>query len=111
MQSVDSLIRLLGLLSPLAVRLVQIRGFARSEPERPAHEVGEPLLLAVVAQRSGQSPLTMTISSDLGRRSHAWVASLSRSHDGPPGWFAIWKGWLSLQTFLEGVHFAFHLRL
>ena len=68
LQSVAGLIRLLGLLSPLAVRLLQIRGFARSEPERPAHEVVEPLMLAVVAQRSGQSPLTMTIGSDLGRR-------------------------------------------
>jgi Transposase DDE domain len=71
---VAGLIRLLGLLSPLAVRLVQIRGSAREEPERPAHEVIEPLMLAVVAQRSGQSPLTMTVGSDLGRRSHAWVA-------------------------------------
>ncbi len=107
---VDGLIRLLGLLSPLAVRLVQIRGYARSEPERPAHEVIEPLLLAVVARRSGQSPLIMTVGSDLGWRSHAWVASLSRSHDGPPGWRTMWKGWLSQATFLEGVHFAFHLR-
>ena len=100
---VDGLIRLLGLLSPLAVRLVQIRGYARSEPERPAHEVIEPLLLAVVARRSGQSPLIMTVGSDLGWRSHAWVASLSRSHDGPPGWRTMWKGWLSQATFLEGV--------
>src|SRR5436309_1024440 len=49
LQTVDGLIRLLGLLSPLAVRLVQIRGYARSQPERPAHEVIEPLLHAVVA--------------------------------------------------------------
>jgi Transposase DDE domain len=74
LQTVDGLIRLLGLLSPLAVRLLQIRGYARSEPERPAHEVIEPLMLAVVAQRSGHSPATMTIGSDLGRKSHAWVA-------------------------------------
>ncbi len=94
-QSVDGLIRLLGLLSPLAVRLLQIRGDARSQPERPAHEVIEPLMLAVVARRSGHSPATLTIGSDLGRKSHAWVASLSRSHDGPPGWRTIWKGWLS----------------
>src|SRR6266849_7823522 len=33
---VDGLIRLLGLLSRLAVRLVQIRGSARQEPEGPA---------------------------------------------------------------------------
>src|SRR6266487_6459492 len=101
LQSVDGLIRLLGLLSPLAVRLVQIRGFARSEPERPAREVVEPLMLAVVAQRSGQSPLTMTIGSfwtEVARLG----GYLARSHDGPPGWRTIWKGWLSLQTLASG---------
>jgi hypothetical protein len=110
LQTVDGLMRLLGLLSPLAVRLLQIRGYARCEPERPAHEVIEPLMLAVVAQRSGHSPATMTIGSfwtEVARLG----GYLARSHDGPPGWRTIWKGWLSLQTFLEGVHFAFHLRL
>jgi hypothetical protein len=110
LQSVDGLMRLLGLLSPLAVRLLQIRGFARSEPERPAHEVVEPLMLAVVAQRSGHSPASMTVGTfwtEVARLG----GYLARSHDGPPGWRTIWKGWLSLQTFLEGVHFAFHLRL
>jgi hypothetical protein len=110
LQTVAGLIRLLGLLSPLAVRLLQIRGYARSEPERPAHQVMEPLMLAVVAQRSGHSPATMTIGSfwtEVARLG----GYLARSHDGPPGWRTIWKGWLSLQTFLEGVHFAFHLRL
>lgn len=110
LQTVDGLIRLLGLLSPLAVRLVQIRGYARSQPERPAQEVIEPLRLSVVAQRSGQAPATMTIGSfwmEVARLG----GYLARSHDGPPGWRTIWKGWLSLQTFLEGVHFAFHLRL
>jgi hypothetical protein len=110
LQSVDGLIRLLGLLSPLAVRLVQIRGYARSEPGRPAHEVIEPLLLAVLAERSGQAPATITVGSfwmEVARLG----GYLARSHDGPPGWRTIWKGWLSLQTLLEGVHLAFHLRL
>ncbi len=31
-------------------------------------------MLAVLAQRTGQSPATMTIGTDLGRKSHAWVA-------------------------------------
>jgi hypothetical protein len=70
-------------LSPLAVRLVQVRALAREDPERPAHEVIEPLMLAVLAQRTGHSPLTMTVGTDLGRKWHAWVASLPRSHDGP----------------------------
>jgi hypothetical protein len=110
LQTVDGLTRLLGLLSPLAVRLLQIRALARSCPERPAKEVIEPLMLTVVAQRSGQEPLTMTVGSfwtEVARMG----GYLARSHDGPPGWRTLWKGWLSLQTFLDGVHFAFHLRL
>jgi hypothetical protein len=110
LQTVDGLIRLLGLLSPLAVRLLQVRALAREEPERPAHEVIEPLMLAVLAQRCGASPATMTVGTfwtEVARLG----GYLARSHDGPPGWRTIWKGWLSLQTFLEGVHFAVHLRL
>jgi hypothetical protein len=36
---------------------------------------------------------------------------LARRCDGPPGWRSIWKGWLSLQALLEGVHLAPHLLL
>lgn len=110
LQSVDGLMRLLGLLSPLAVRLMQVRERARQEPERPAAEVIEPLMLAVLAERAGQSPESMTLGTfwtEVARLG----GYLARSHDGPPGWRTIWKGWLELQTLLEGVHLAFHLRL
>ena len=109
-QRVDGLMRLLGLLSPLAVRLLQIRAAARAEPERLAQEVIEPLLLAVVAQRSGHAPATMTLGTfwtEVARLG----GYLARTHDGPPGWRTIWKGWLALQPFLEGVHFALQLHL
>lgn len=110
LQTVDGLMRLLGLLSPLAVRLLQVRACAREEPERPASEVIEPLMLAVLAERSGHAPATMTVGT-------FWIevarmgGYLARRHDGPPGWRTIWKGWLSLQTLVEGAHLALHLRL
>jgi len=110
LQTVDGLMRLLGLLSPLAVRLLQVRALAREDPDRPAHEVIEPLMLAVLAQRSGHAPATMTIGTfwtEVARLG----GYLARSHDGPPGWRTIWKGWLLLQTLLEGAHLALHLRL
>jgi hypothetical protein len=91
--------------------LVQIRGYARSEPKRPAHEVIEPLLLAELAERSGRAPVTMTFGSDLGWKSHAWVAIWRVPRMVPPFWRTIWKGWLCLQTLHEGVHLAVHLRL
>ncbi len=98
------------LLSPLAVRLWQLRAAARQDPERPACSVIDPLTLAVLAQRSGKSSATMTVGTfwtEVARLG----GYLARSHDGPPGWRTIWKGWLSLQSLLEGVHLAFHLRL
>jgi hypothetical protein len=49
------LIRLLGLLSPWAVRLLLLRDLARREPERPAHEVLDADLLAVVAAQTDQA--------------------------------------------------------
>src|SRR5256714_3530536 len=110
LQTVDGLMRLLGLLSAMAVRLLQVRALAREEPERLASEVIEPLMLAVLAQRSGHAPASMTVGTfwtEVARLG----GYLARSHDGPPGWRTIWKGWLSLQTLLEGVHLAFHLRL
>src|SRR6266566_275726 len=67
-------------------------------------------LIRLLAQRCGQSPATMTVGTfwtEVARLG----GYLARSHDGPPGWRTIWKGWLSLQTLLEGVHLAFHLRL
>lgn len=103
LQTVDGLIRLLGLLSPLAVRLLQVRELARQTPERPAQEVIEPLMLANLAQRSGQPLAGMTVGifwTEVARLG----GYLARSHDGPPGWQTIWKSWLDLQTLLEGAH-------
>jgi len=92
------------------VRLLQVRACAREDPQRPASEVIEPLMLAVLAEHAGRSPLSMTVGT-------FWIevarmgGYLARSHDGPPGWRTIWKGWLSLQTLLEGAHLILHLRL
>lgn len=109
-QSAERLTRLLGLLSPMAVRLLQLRALSRQEPERPAAEVIEADLLAVVAACSGQDASRMTLKTfwtEIARLG----GFLARRSDGSPGWKTLWKGWLYVQTLLEGVHLAFHLRL
>ncbi|SRR6266568_8984102 len=63
--------------------------FCRSVPapvptqSAPANALIEPLMLAVLAERTAQSPLSITVGTDLGRKWHAWVARLPLSHDGP----------------------------
>lgn len=109
-QSADRLMRLLGLLSPVAVRLLHLRDLGRREPERPASDVLEADVLAVVAAQTGQTPAEMTVGAFW--KSVAQMGGyLARQGDGLPGWKTLWKGWLRVQTLLEGVHLAFHLRL
>jgi hypothetical protein len=107
-QSAARLIRLLGLLSPLAVRLLQLRDLARREPERPARQVLDRDLLAIVAAQAGQEPASMTTEA-FWKTVAQMGGYLARRGDGPPGWKTLWKGWLRVQTLLEGVHLAFHL--
>ncbi len=109
-QSAERLIRLLGLLSPLAVRLLQLRNLARRDPERPAHEVLDADLLAIVAAQADQAPALMTTGA-FWKAVAQMGGYLARQGDGPPGWKTLWKGWLRVQTLLEGVHLASHLRL
>jgi Transposase DDE domain. len=47
-QSVERLFRLLGLFSPIAVRLLQLRALSRQTPDLPAHTLIEKQTLAVV---------------------------------------------------------------
>jgi hypothetical protein len=85
-QSSERLIRLLGLLSPLAVRLLQLRVLSRQAPECPAQSVIEPETLTVLAAHVGLSPSTMTVGTDLGQRLRAWEATWLDEVMGPPFW-------------------------
>ena len=104
-ESYDGLRRLLGLLAPLAVRLLQLRTLARQQPERAATEVVPREVVQLVALKTGGTAAGMTVEQCLKR-----IAQLGgyqgRRSDGPPGWKTLWHGWLKIQTLLEGVHLA-----
>ncbi len=104
-QSYAGLRRLLGLLSPTAVRLVQLRTLARQQPERAAQEVLPTEVVQVVALKTGGEAASMTVEQCVKR-----IAQLGgyqgRRSDGPPGWKTLWHGWLKIQTLLEGVRLA-----
>jgi Transposase DNA-binding/Transposase DDE domain len=110
LQSYEALRRLLGLLAPTAVRLLQLRAVARETPERLAGEFLPTDLVQVVALLAKVPAAALTAQQ-------CWYAIarrggyLRRRSSGPPGWKTLWKGWFYVQTLLEGVHLATRLSL
>jgi len=110
LQSYEGLRRLLGMLAPLAVRLLQVRAASRQDPTQPATQVLPPEVLQVLASLAKVAAAGLTAQQ-------AWhtIARcggyLGRTGDGPPGWKTLWKGWLHIQTLLDGIHLAARLPL
>ncbi len=107
-QDYEGLRTLLGLLSPLAVRLMQLRAAARQTPERPVQQVLPTEVVQVVAHLAKLPTETMS-TQQCWHTIARYGGYLGRKSDGPPGWKTLWRGWLYVQTLLEGVHLASHL--
>ncbi len=102
--------RLLGVLAPIAVYLLQLRDLARAHPERLAHDVLSPDTARLVAHLAHAPVATLTLARFWTAVAHQG-GYLARAGDGPPGWKSLWRGWRHIQTLLEGVHLASHLNL
>ena len=107
-QTYEGLRTLLGILSPVAVRLLQLRAVARQTPERLVREVLPSEVVHVVAHL-GQLPAATMTTQQCWHTIARYGGYLGRKGDGPPGWKTLWRGWLSVQTLLEGVHLAAQL--
>ena len=108
LQTYNGLIRLLGFLALIAVRLLQLREVARLEPERLATDAVPHDLVRVVAHLADVPLSTLTMEA-------FWCTVAQqggyqgRTGDGPPGWKTLWRGWLEIQTLVEGIHLAARL--
>ena len=98
---------LTGVLSVVAVRLVQMRELGRREPERPARELVPTVALELVhrARRGRGRPEDWTIH-DFLRGVAGLGGFLGRESDDEPGWITIWRGWDALNWMLQGPHLA-----
>ena len=112
LQSYEALRRLLGLLAPAAVRLLQLRTAARDAPERLASEVLPLDLVQVVALLAKVPvPAAELTAQQCWYTIARYGGYLRRRSGGPPGWKTLWKGWFYIQALLEGVHLATRLAL
>lgn len=105
LQTVKAMCNLLGILTPTAMRLLWLRQTAQIAPDTPATEVISKEVIQVVLHLDKRPKATLT-ARDLWRTIARFGGYLDRKSDPPPGWQTLWKGWIRVQTVLEGVHLA-----
>lgn len=92
----DGLEALLGFLSIIAVRLLQLREASRQKPDAPARHFVAPELLGTVQSYFKLSPGDLSLR-EFWRAVARLGGFLGRKSDGNPGWQTIWRGWQKLQ--------------
>jgi hypothetical protein len=97
---------LVGLLSVVAVRLLQLKAHARTEPDRPAAEVVPMRYVNLLKLARGIKRTTSLTAGRFYRELAKLGGFLGRKHDGDPGWITIWCGWDKLQLMMRGADAA-----
>ena len=107
LQNADRLEAMVGLMSVVALRLLQLKSVARHEPDRPARTIIPPLWLEMLkaARKNLRRVCDLTIH-EFYRELAKLGGFLGRRHDGDPGWITIWRGWERLNTLVRGAELA-----
>jgi hypothetical protein len=101
----DRLEPLIGLLSILAVHLLELKFVARDAPETPAEEIFGRDAVRVMArylQSEDDALSTQAFWRGIGQLG----GHPGRKGDGPLGWLRAWRGWQAFQLILLGAELA-----
>jgi hypothetical protein len=99
----DRLEAMTGLLSVVAVRLVQLKTIARHDGERPAGDVVPSVWIEMLTHvRKNLSPNQTLTAYQFYRELAKLGGFLGRRHDGEPGWITIWRGYEKLHLMIRG---------
>lgn len=101
LEHVDRLAPLLGVLSVLAVWLLQLKLVARDDPDAKATELFDEQMVDVMAAYLRKPAATLTVGA-FWRGIGLLGGHLGRRHDGPVGWLRAWRGWQAFQLILVG---------
>jgi hypothetical protein len=104
LERIDRLEPVIGLLSVIAVLLLQLRHQARAPDAQaiPARNIVPLLWVQVLSghlHKQVRSDLTV---SEFLRGVARLGGHLGRKNDGPPGWLTLWRGWSDLHRMIEG---------
>lgn len=102
---------MVGLMSVVAVRLLQLKSVARTEPDRPARTIVPRLWLIMLkaARKNLRRVHDLTIR-EFYRELAKLGGFLGRKSDGEPGWITIWRGWEKLNTLVRGAELALRFK-
>lgn len=101
-QTAPRLEAVIGLTAVLAVRLLQLKHAARTEPDRPAHRLVPARWIAGL-RRVLRRPRPLNTVRDFFRALASLGGFLGRKCDGEPGWQTIWRGLDTLLQCLRGM--------
>lgn len=92
---------LVGLTSVVAVRLLQLKSLARTDPNVPAQRVvpGAWLKMLKLARKNLTRVHDLTVGQ-FYREVAKLGGFLGRKGDGEPGWITIWRGWEKLNMYV-----------
>jgi len=105
LEEASSLLRLLAMLAPQAVQLLNLKEQSRYWPDQPAalHFPADLVKLVAILSKRTDTDLTL---HDFWRLVAQQGGYQGRKSDGPPGWKSLWHGWLYIQTLLRGFRLA-----
>ncbi len=101
----DRLEPLIGLLSVLAVYLLELKFVARDSPETPASEVLDCDAVQVMARYLSRPHRDLTVG-EFWRGIGRLGGHPGRKGDGPLGWLRAWRGWQAFQLILLGAELS-----
>lgn len=101
LKAADRLEALVALSGVVAVRLLQLKSLARTNPEVPAERVVPRVWLAMLklAHKNLKRVHDLTVGQ-FYREVAKLGGFLARKSDGEPGWITIWRGWEKLNMFV-----------
>lgn len=103
LHTADRLEVVVGLMSVVAVRLLQLKTMARTHPERPAKSIVPELWLHMLKAASKTLRRIHDLTIHQFYRELAKLGGfLGRKSDGDPGWITVWRGWEKLNTLIRG---------
>jgi hypothetical protein len=91
-QTSDRLEALTGMQSVVAVRLLQLKAVARTEPDRPAADVVPDKWLTTLRVLRPKAKRRICTVREFYRQLAGLGGFLGRKCDGEPGWLTIWRG-------------------